>query len=176
MRALLLAAILATAGAAEGWDADAALGLGGKWLPDLPHLELQGEGGLLTTLRPRGWPVGVAANAWTSGHHGTSHGMNGASNEAQLGIVRAWRIGGAWSVVAEGGVVAIQGKILHEPGGDEDMDWGVGPWLAGQVRRDLGRGWWAGVHLGWSYAEVELGGARRDAGGVHAAGLVGYAF
>lgn len=183
---VLAVACLAIGGPASAgeWTGDLNLLLGAKGLDkgDWGPAHRQGEFGLQTSLRRKGWPVYLAADLLTAEAQSESvlaNGLNRQRNktsELDLGARKFWSPGPKLRPYLGGGLSLASGSMesASAAGTFSDRDGGAGLWLGGGVGWTLGTAFNVGFDAKLSLAEVKLLGDRKNAGGFHLGIVSGY--
>lgn len=187
---LLLAVIPAVPVAALDWTGNVNLALGGKsldeddWTFSGVTLEDHDELSLGLDFRMIDWPVSIAIEISGSAEQEKISGIGdveGKTGELRIGLKKIWEpvetihpfLGGGLAFIS-GEVEAVNEDLLPLKIEISDDDRGTGFWLMGGVYWTLGGVFNLGFELGYSTAEISLFNKDVDAGGGHAALLLGY--
>jgi hypothetical protein len=166
--------------AAEQWTGNLNLTLGGKYLDkkDWDPVENQGEIGISLDFRERQWPVNLYLALLGSSADDTLHGINvkGSTGELRLGVRKIFEPDSVIRPFIGGGLAYVSAKSEGEFEGlsVSDDDAAMGLFLDGGVYFTLNRCFNLGVEVGYSAAQVSFMGEDSEAGGSHAALLLGY--
>jgi len=182
---ILLAVFTASKAAAAigDWTGNLNFTVGGKVLDggDWEPVDGQVELGIDVDFRPRSWPVGMAIGLRASRDEKDNvvvQGFEGTTKEMRLGLNRVWGPTASLHPFIGGGLAVISAEIERSvPGSTErGHDTGTGLWLNGGMYWTFGAGVNLGFEVGYSQARISLFGEKVDAGGTHAAVLMGLAW
>ncbi|HQP29869.1 MAG TPA: hypothetical protein PLB81_00965 [Deltaproteobacteria bacterium] len=171
--------------AAEGgWTGNLNFILGAKFLDedDWDPVEDQAALGIGADFRARSWPVNLAVGLRASTledddvvMQGVVSAWEGSTKELRLGLNKIWEPTAALRPFIGGGLAAVSAELEREALGirERDHDTGTGLWLSGGVYWTFGADINLGFEVGYSQARMTLFGAKGEAGGTHAAVLMG---
>jgi hypothetical protein len=174
----LCAALMAPlAGADTGeWTGNVNFSLGSKALDqdDWEPVEDQGEFGVSVDFGKKDWPVNIVIALYGSGDESSYQGydVEGTTSEFRVGVQKAWSPSPNMHPFIGGGIALIGAEYKVEPVSDDDT--GTGLWINGGIFWTLGTAFNLGFELGHSQADVTLFGVDGEAGGGHAAIILGY--
>ncbi|HNY64486.1 MAG TPA: hypothetical protein PKM41_03550 [Deltaproteobacteria bacterium] len=166
--------------AAGGWTGNLNLTLGGKYLDDddWDPVENQGELGISLDFRERHWPVNLYLALLGSAAEDTVRGIDveGSTSELRFGVRKIFDADRVVRPFIGGGLAFISAEMEGELGGVSvsDDDSGVGLFISGGIYFTLEKAFNLGVEVGYSAAKVDFLGVEGEAGGAHAALLLGY--
>jgi hypothetical protein len=151
----------------------------GDWEPVDEQLEL----GVDVDFRSRSWPISmVIALRGSSAREddvvvdGIMIESEGSTNELRFGIRKIWEPAASMYPFFGGGLAVIATEFERRALGvtEHDDDMGAGLWLGGGIYWILGSHINLGFELGYSQARISFFGQKGEAGGSHAALLLGY--
>lgn len=183
---VLLALVAEPSGAvAHDWTGNVNFTLGGKSLDkdDWDPVEDQGEFGIEVDFRQPSWPVNIAF-ALTGSNvteddiiiEGYSVEEEGSTSELRFGLRKIWEPTPSMRPFLGGGLAFIGAELEgRAPGGTtHDDDSSTGIWISGGIYWTIGTSFNLGFELGYSHADIKLFDEDFEAGGTHAALLMGY--
>jgi hypothetical protein len=165
---------------AADWTGNVNFTLGSKALDkdDWEPIEDQGEFGINVDFRKKEWPVNIAIAILGSAGEGKMNGINvkGTTSELRFGVRKIWEPNEIMRPFLGGGVALLSAEYEGSSSGVRvsDDDTGIGLWLNGGIYWTLSHSFNLGFELGYSTGEVTLYGVDGNAGGGHAALLLGY--
>ena len=166
--------------AATDWTGNVNFTLGAKALDkdDWEPAEEHGEFGINVDFRRQEWPVNIAIAILGSAGDGDIEGINvdGATSELRFGIRKIWEPNEIMRPFLGCGLEFISAEFEASYLGSKvsDDDTGAGIWLCGGIYWTLNNSFNLGFELGYSTGEITLFDEDGDAGGGHAALLLGY--
>jgi opacity protein-like surface antigen len=183
---LLIAAMTAPAvtHADEAWTGNVNFSLGNKSLDkdDWAPVEDQGEFGISADFRKQDWPTSIVVGLYGSGDDGKfddgGHNFKIEVNtsEFRVGAKKDWSPTDAMHPFFSGGIAGIGVKVKLKTQGlsNSEDDSALGWWLNGGITWLIGTSFNLGFELGYSKAEVTIADYDAQAGGGHAAVVLGY--
>lgn len=176
----LMAAISTQTWAASEWTGNVNLTLGVKYLDDFDWepVEDQGELGIHVDFRRQEWPLSMTVALLGSTDDDDINGIDvdGMTSEWRFGFKKIWEPHLILRPFFGGGVAIMTADLEAENAGlrISDDDIGFGIWISGGIYLTLNDRFNLGFDVGYSSGEVDLFGSDVDAGGGHAALLLGY--
>jgi len=143
------------------------------WQPAHEHAEI----GLLTDIRRKQWPVGLAADLLLSRGRGVVGGFDveNRTAEANLGLRMIWDQFGLTRLHIGGGVALIraEGEFTSGSFSFSDKDSGTGYWVNAGLCLTFENSFNIGIDLRYSAADITVFDVDAKAGGGHAGLILG---
>ena len=159
------------------WTGNVNFTLGAKALDkdDWEPVEEQGEFGIHVDFRKQEWPVNIAIAILGSAGEGDIGGVDidGTTSELRFGVKKIWEPNEIMRPFLGGGLSLMNAEVDINGLGSDDGS-GVGFWLSGGVYWTLNNSFNLGFELGYSQGDVDIAGYDANAGGGHAALILGY--
>ncbi len=171
------------------WTGNLNVILGAKFMDEdgWAPVHEQAEVGILFDVRQREWPVSLAMDILVSGAEETllvddpdigpaGITLTAGTAEFNFGLRKVIEWFPFFRPYIGAGVAVIAADLEGKTAGvlSEEHDAGVGTWVGGGFYWTLGRNLNVGFDFRWTSADVTLYGVETDAGGSHAAFMVGY--
>ena len=165
---------------ADEWSGNVNFLLGTKQLDsdDWGPFDEQGAFGVLVDFKQKSWPISMAIDLLGSLDKETISGIDteASTSEFDIGIRKIWEVSGSSIRPFIGGGIAFINAEIKETNvfSASIDDSGTGIWLNGGVYWTLGQHFNLGLQARYSKAEITIAGINGEAGGTHAAVMLGY--
>ena len=144
------------------------------WAP----FDEQAAFGVLIDFKGQNWPISMAIDILGSLDKETISGIEfeASTSEFDIGIRKIWEVyGSSIRPFIGGGIAFINGELKATNVGPVTFDDdGTGFWINGGVYWTLGQHFNIGLQARYSRAEITILGIDGEAGGTHAAVMLGY--
>ena len=165
---------------ADGWSGNVNFLLGTKSLDnkDWAPFDEQAAFGVLVDFKQKSWPISMAIDILGSYDEETALGIKteATTSEFDIGIRKIWEVSGS-SIrpFIGGGIAFVRGEIKTSTLISASVDdIGTGIWLNGGVYWTLGQHFNLGLQARYTKAEITFVNTDIEAGGTHAALMLGY--
>ena len=162
---------------ADKWTGNVNFTLGSKALDedDWEPVEDQGEFGIHVDFRKQEWPVNIAIAILGSAADDDYRGIDveGSTSELRFGVRKIWEPTENMRPFLGGGLGFMSAEWDVEGFGNDD-DSTLGLWIDGGIYWTINHSFNLGFELGYSEGDVDIAGYDVNAGGGHAALLLGY--